>query len=102
MMMIKEAALSIFLSSLLAVDMVQAEKREFCSAPGTMTCYPIDTTGSSTTRTLASPPVLDGDASEWADVKGGINAEVHSIYGTTYEEGDVSFKCVYDTEKIYL
>ena len=98
--MIKQAALTAFLSTL-AVGGMAAEGGR-CSVSGTMTCQPIGGTGSSPTRTLASPPVLDGDASEWADVAGGISTKIRDIWGKTYDLGEGSFKCVYDTEKVYL
>jgi hypothetical protein len=61
-----------------------------CEAPAELVCMPV-----------GDAPTLDGDLAEWADVDG-IQTELHSIHGTTYEEGEASYKCLYDEESIYF
>ena len=50
---------------------------------------------------ISTPPVLDADHSEWADV----NAYTTSLVkytGGVYDGGDATYKCLYDDEHIYF
>ena len=89
-----------FLSALASV---RAEGHEGCAVPGTLTCYPISSSDTSPAVGRAiTAPTLDGDLSEWADVAGGIDTPIRDIFGSTYEMGNAQYKCLYDSEKIYL
>ena len=61
-----------------------------CAVPESLVCDP---------TTLV--PVLDGQLNEWQSVPG-LESEIHSIFGGTYDVGAVSYKCQYDAEKIYF
>ena len=90
-----------FVAFLSAVAVARgAEER--CKVPGTMTCLPIDAGTSVAVGRQITTPTLDGDLSDWADVTGGIVTPIKDIFGNMYEEGDATYKCLYDSEKIYL
>mmetsp|Transcript_2002 Transcript_2002/g.4284 ORF Transcript_2002/g.4284 Transcript_2002/m.4284 type:complete len:346 (-) Transcript_2002:263-1300(-) len=74
-----------------------------CGYGGTMTCERIDdTVDVSRNPADQGVPVLDGDTSEWAAVTGGISPSIKSIFGKTYEDGKPSYKCLYDSRKVYF
>jgi len=62
-----------------------------CTSPGALECALTET-----------PPTLDGELGEWASVAG-IETEMYLIGGSTsYPDGAVSYKCLYDNDKIYF
>lgn len=79
-------------SSFLSSSVVKADGH--CGKGATMVCSMI--------KDGAQPPVLDADTSEWADVSGGISPELVSIFGKTYTDGTPTFKCLFDSEKVYF
>jgi hypothetical protein len=48
-----------------------------------------------------TPPTLDADHSEWADVEA-YTTTLQTITGVQYAEGSAIYKCMYDDDKIYL
>jgi hypothetical protein len=74
---------------------------ETCAVPGTLTCYPITDATTAVGREITTPSI-DGDLSDWVNVSGGITTGLRSMFGNMYEDGDATFKCLYDTEKVYL
>lgn len=69
-----------------------------------MTCERIDETTGAVERAPTDPttPMLDGDTSEWSAVTGGISPQIKSIFGRTYAEGNPTYKCLYDSTKVYF
>lgn len=68
-----------------------------------MTCQRIDDTiAISRAPEDLTTPVLDGDTSEWSDVTGGISPEIKSIFGRSYADGNPTYKCLYDSQKVYF
>jgi len=62
-----------------------------CTAPTKMVC-----------QAVATGPTLDGDLDEWSNVEGGIVTALQNIFGTTYANGEATYKCVHDSEKVYF
>lgn len=89
-----------FVAFLSVVAMARSNEDK-CQAPGTLTCMPISSGTSVSVGRQISTPSLDGDLSDWADVTG-IVTPIKDIFGKMYEEGDATYKCLYDEEKIYL
>jgi hypothetical protein len=75
-----------FFLALVAGSNVNAQSD--CSA--TWKCMPIST-----------PPTLDADHSEWADVEA-FTTDLLMTSGTPYDAGVASYKCLYDSENIYF
>jgi hypothetical protein len=90
-----------FFAFLSAVAVVHGQDDK-CQVPGTLTCMPISSDTSASVGRQIATPALDGDLAEWADVTGGIVTPMRNIFGKMYEEGDATYKCLYDEEKIYL
>mmetsp|Transcript_30002 Transcript_30002/g.49819 ORF Transcript_30002/g.49819 Transcript_30002/m.49819 type:complete len:102 (-) Transcript_30002:1438-1743(-) len=101
-MKIAAAAIAVALLSSSSSSIVVHAQEEKCVVPGTLTCQPIGAGTSTTVARLDSAPVLDGDLSEWTDVAGGITTDIRDIWGSMYDLGEATYKCVYDSEKIYL
>ena len=52
-------------------------------------------------KSTSSPPILDGDLSDWANVTG-IDIQLKNITGSPYEAGNLKAMCLYDSTHFYL
>jgi hypothetical protein len=48
-----------------------------------------------------SPPVLDGNHSEWMDVEA-YTTSLTKTTGSNYDAGEATYKCLYDSDNIYF
>ena len=82
----KSSFVSHFLALCTVACLVAAQSE--CSSP--MIC-----------KSTTSPPTLDGDLSDWANVTG-IDIQLTNITGSVYEPGNLTAKCLYDSTNFYL
>jgi hypothetical protein len=78
----------VFCVALAATFLPQQVSAQSC--PSTWTCAPTST-----------PPTIDSDLSEWADVTG-ISSPIIMITGEVYPHGNAEYKCMYDDTHIFF
>jgi hypothetical protein len=89
MYMPKNTLLSLLAVAKLATTLVSADGE--CQASTQVVC-----------KKVATPPTLDGDLSDWAEIETVTSVITTAQGAVVYPHGDMAIKCSYDEENIYM